>query len=101
MPVEVLTFEKAVAIGKMVCPPDWELGKVEDVPSVEQISKELGIHLSTVKRWIAESVFVDWMPQKAIITDNFCQSDGEPMEVLAFYLQSRLSQTWLRSSELD
>ena len=96
MSVKKLTFEQAVAIGKMVCPPKWELGEVSHVPSLENISNQLGIRLNTLKRWIAESVFVEELPQKAIITEDFQESDGwEPLEILAFYVWARLGVRWV------
>lgn len=98
MSVEKLTFETAVALGKRICPPEWELFKVDDLLSVNGISEELGIHLSTIKRWIAEAVFVEEVPAKILISEDFEEEDGwEPLEVLAFYVQARLSCMWRRS----
>ena len=93
MSTEKLTFETAVALGKLVCPASFELGESLETLSVDEISKELGIHLNTVKRWIAESVFVAGMPVKALITEDFSPDDGlgSPMEVLAFYVFCRLA----------
>ena len=43
-----------------------------------------------MKCWIAESVFVDSVPAKALVYKAFEVSDGEPLEILAFYVYSRL-----------
>ena len=88
---ENLTFKIAVKLGKLICPAAFELEKSSEILSVEKISKELGIHLNTVKRWIAESVFVVDMPVKALVTDEFSPDDDfDPIEVLAFYVYCRL-----------
>ena len=64
---ENLTFKIAVKLGKLICPAEFELMETPEVLSVEKISRELGIHLNSVKRWIAESVFVADMPVKMLI----------------------------------
>ena len=88
---ENLTFEVAVALGKLICPASFELVESPEVFSVEKISRELGIHLNSVKRWIAESVFVADMPVKMLVTDEFSADDDfAPLEVLAFYVSCRL-----------
>ena len=94
-----LDFSTAVKIGKLVSPADWELWKTEKLMSVEQIAKHLGLHLNSVKRFIAESVCVETLPVKRFITDDFCESDGEPLEILAYYVWSRLSR--LHTETLD
>ena len=100
---EILTFETAVALGKLICPPAFESRQSLVLLTVEEISNELGIHLNTVKRWIAESVFVPSLPVKTLIAEDFSPDDGlDPMEVLAFYVfcrlgvkyQQTLSQDW-------
>lgn len=89
---EILTFKTAVKLGKLICPPAYESWKSLDLLTVEEISAELGIHLNSVKRWIAESVFVEDLPVKALTTDDFKRDDGfEPIEVLAFYVFCRLA----------
>ena len=91
MSTETLTFEVAVKLGKLICPASFELGESPDLLSVDEISKSLGIHLNSVKRWIAESVFVEYMPIKTFIKDEFSRHDGlEPTEILAFYVFCRL-----------
>ena len=91
MSTENLTFEVAVALGKLICPAAFESMQSSELLSVEKISKEMGIHLNSVKRWIAESVFVGDMPVKMLTTDEFSSDDGfEPIEVLAFYVCCRL-----------
>ena len=65
------------------------LRKSLDLLTVEEISTELGIHLNSVKRWIAEAVFVEDLPVKTFITKDFSRDDGfEPLAVLAFYVFS-------------
>ena len=92
---ENLTFKIAVKLGKLICPAEFELMETPEVLSVEKISRELGIHLNSVKRWIAESVFVADMPVKMLTTDEFSPDDGfEPVEVLAFYVSCRLGVRW-------
>ena len=89
---EILTFKTAVKLGKLICPPAYESGKSLDLLTVEEISTELGIHLNSVKRWIAEAVFVEDLPVKTLITEDFSRGDGwEPLEVLAFYIFCRLA----------
>ena len=90
MSVEKLTFETAVALGKLICPPELEFLQKVDVLPVADISKELGIHLNSIKRWIAESVFIEDMPVKWKVSEEFDVNDGEPLEILAFYVCSRL-----------
>ena len=103
MSIENLTFEIAIKLGKLICPAAVESMQESELLSVEKISKELGIHLNSVKRWIAESFFVADMPVKMLTTDEFSADDGfEPIEVLAFYVgcrlgfgcQERMSQDW-------
>ena len=92
MSTEMLSLRTAVALGKLICPVAFELGQSPELLTVEEISSELGIHLNTVKRWIAESVFVAGMPVKTLVTEDFSSDDGlEPMEVLAFYVFCRLA----------
>ena len=93
MSTEKLTFEIADKLGKLLYPIDVERILTGDVLSVSGISAELGIHLNTIKRWIAESVFVDGFPTKFILTENFSEEDGELLEILAFYVRGRLSVT--------
>ena len=90
---EVLTHDIAVLIGKLIYPADFEQGKSEKISSVEEISQALGIHLNTVKRWIAEAVFVERIAVKTLTTDDFSEDDGEPLELLAhsLYLSLRCS----------
>ena len=91
MSTENLTFETAVALGKLICPAEFELVDSSVSLPVEKISKELGIHLNTIKRWIAESVFVEKMAVKMLVPEEFSPDDGfEPIEVLAFYVYCRL-----------
>ena len=75
MITEKLTFETAVALGKMICPAEFELRRSLDVLSIEEISSKLGIHLNTVKKWIAEAVFVADLPVKMLITEDFSSDD--------------------------
>lgn len=75
---EVLTHDMAVLIRKLICPADFEHGKSEKISSVEEISQALGIRLNTVKRWIAEAVFVKRIAVKTLITDDFSEDNGEP-----------------------
>lgn len=85
----------------MIRPVEYLKGEDVEMPSVDDISKELGIHLTSVKRWIAESVFVPYFPTPAFFTHKFKRSDAEPIEVLAYYVHSRLSETWIRSDKAD
>ena len=87
---EKLNFKTAIKIGKLVCPHEFEAGRLPEPLTVEEISAEVGIHLNTVKRWLAECVFVPSMPVKALVTDEF-RSDDEPLGVLAFYVFCRLA----------
>ena len=99
---EKLNFETAVKLGKLVCPPEYESRRSPDPLSVEEISNELGIHLNTVKRWIAECVFVPGMPVKAFITEDFSPDESfEPIEVLAFYVFCRLAVKHLETTHPD
>ena len=99
--LEKLTFKKAVAIGERIRPLAYLSGEDVELPSVNDISKELGIHLTSVKRWIAEAVFVASMPTPVFRTHKFVPSEAEPIEVLAFYIYSRLGETWMRSSAAE
>ena len=44
MSTEKLTFETAVALGKLICPPDLEMLQSMKVLSVKAISEELDVH---------------------------------------------------------
>ena len=99
--LEKLTFEKAVAIGELIRPVAFMKGEDVELLSPDAISKKLGIHLTSVKRWIAESVFVDYMPTPAFYTYEFKRYDAEPIEILAYYVHSRLSVTWEKSPEKE
>lgn len=99
---EKLTFKTATAIGKLICPESFERMRSPEPLTVEEISAELGIHLNTVKRWIAECVFVPSMPVKALIADEFSPADdSEPIEVLAFYVFCRLAVRHLETMSPD
>ena len=99
---EMLTLKTAVKLGKLICPAEFELRQSLELLTVEEISSELGIHLNTVKRWIAECVFVPGMPVKAFITDDFRpDEDFEPIEVLAFYVFCRLAVKHLETMSPD
>ena len=87
---EVLTHDMAVLIGKLICPADFEQGKSEKISSVEEISQALGIRLNTVKHWIAEAVFVERIAVKTLITADFSEDDGAPLEILTHSLYCRL-----------
>ena len=88
---EVLTQDMAVLIAKLICPADFEHGKSEKISSVEEISQALDIRLNTVKRGIAEAVFVARIAVKTRITDGFSEDDGwVPLEILARSLYCRL-----------
>lgn len=63
---------------------------MKKISSVEEISQALGIRLNTVKRWIAEAVFVERITVKMQITDDFSEDDGESLEILAHSLYCRL-----------
>ena len=86
----------------MVCPPDFESRRSPELLTVEEISSELGIHLNSVKRWLAECLFVEDMPVKAFVSEDFRADEGaEPLGVLAFYAFCRLSVKHLETSSGD
>ena len=102
--VAELDFKTAVKLGKLICPEDYELMTDSECLSVDEISKELGIHKNTIKRWIAESVFVDWVPRRAFVTTEFTEGDVEPYEALGYYVGARLYSTqywdeWVKPDE--
>ena len=87
-----LDFKNAIAIGKLLCPPEMEMMEQDcEILSAKKIARQLGLNMSPVKRWISEAVFVKEIPQKPMVKEDFEESDAEPLEILAFYVHSRLA----------
>ena len=75
-----LDFANALAIGKLLCPPEMEMMQKDcEILSAKKIARRLGLNMSPVKRWIAEAVFVKEIPQKPLVKEDFVESDAAPL----------------------